>query len=321
MPTGFWLVIRRGFVWIRGLFERDRARIHAHGAAAVTWPYKQPGVKFDTMLVLEGAQGAGKSQMAAMLAVRDEWFCGSLDLKSDDKTKAEMLARAWIVECPELDGLNKTNSQNLKKFLSTPIDIFCRAYARDATEFKRHCIILGTTNENNYLRDLTGNRRIWPVEVGKFDLKCFTADVDQLWAEAVEREHEGASIVLPRHLWEEASRIQGYRMVEDDFAEVLADNFADRTGRVSMDSIKLLLHLDSQRISPSDARRIKSAKHGLGWEHGTHRLHDLAGEDQRPRKGFARGAEDERSIELMATQKPGGMAVLETRGGRKDMPF
>ena len=282
---------------------------------------KKPGVKFDTMLVLEGAQGAGKSQMAAMLAVRDEWFCGSLDLKSDDKTKAEMLARAWIVECPELDGLNKTNSQNLKKFLSTPIDIFRRAYARDATDFRRHCIILGTTNEGNYLRDLTGNRRIWPVEVGKFDLKRFATDVDQLWAEAVVREREGASIVLSKHLWNEASRVQGDRMVEDDFAEVLTDNFAERTGKVSMDSIKLLLHLDTQRMSPSDARRIKSAMHGLGWEYGTHRLHDLSGGDQRPRKGFVCGSENERSIELSAAQKQGGIAVLETLRGLKDTPF
>jgi len=282
---------------------------------------KQPGVKFDTMLVLEGAQGAGKSQMAAMLAIRDEWFCGSLDLKSDDKTKAEMLARAWIVECPELDGLNKTNSQNLKKFLSTPIDIFRRAYARDPTAFRRHCIILGTTNEGNYLRDLTGNRRIWPVEVGKFDLTRFAADVDQLWAEAVVREREGTSIVLSKHLWGEASRIQGYRMVEDDFAEVLADNFTDRTGKVSMDSIKLLLHLDSQRMSPNDARRIKSAMQDLGWEFNSHRLHNLAGEDQRPRKGFARGVEDERTIELVAIQKLGGMAVLETLKGSTHIPF
>lgn len=282
---------------------------------------KQPGVKFDTMLVLEGVQGAGKSQMAAKLAIQDEWFCGSLDLKSDDKTKSEMLARAWIVECPELDGLNKTNSQNLKKFLSTPIDIFRRPYARDPTAFRRHCIILGTTNENNYLRDLTGNRRIWPVEVGEFDLMRFATDVDQLWAEAVVRERAGASIVLSKHLWSEASRIQGYRMVEDDFAEVLADNFTDRTGRVSMDSIKLLLHLDSQRISPSDARRIKSAMSSLGWEYGTHRLHDLAGQDQRPRKGFARSSENDVGKELVASQEGAGAVVLKPHRGQSDIPF
>lgn len=282
---------------------------------------KQPGVKFDTMLVLEGAQGAGKSQMAAMLAIQEEWFCGSLDLKSDDKTKAELLARAWVVECPELDGLNKTNSQNLKKFLSTPIDMFRRAYARDATEFRRHCIILGTTNESNYLRDLTGNRRIWPVVVGRFDLVSFAADVDQLWAEAVVRERKGASIVLSEHLWAEASRVQGHRMVEDDFADMLADNFSDRVGRVSMESIKLILHLNTQRLFPSDARRIKSAMQGLGWEYGTHRLHDLAQENQRPRKGFTRGANDESRFELIATQKQGGMVVLETLKGKKEVPF
>ncbi|NHX27951.1 virulence protein E, partial [Escherichia coli] len=152
---------------------------------------KKPGVKFDTMLVLEGAQGAGKSQIAQRLAIRDEWFCGSLDLKSDDKTKAEMMSRAWVVECQELDGMNKTTSQSLKKFLSTAVDVFRPAYARTALEFRRHCIILGTTNELAYLRDLTGNRRIWPVTVGKIDLEQFSSDVDQLWAEAVVREEAG----------------------------------------------------------------------------------------------------------------------------------
>jgi hypothetical protein len=93
------------------------------------------------MPVLEGAQGADKSRLAQRLAVRDEWFCGSLDLKSDDKTKAELLARAWIVECYELDGLNKATSQSLKRFLSTAIDTFQRAYGRDAGEYRRHCII------------------------------------------------------------------------------------------------------------------------------------------------------------------------------------
>lgn len=243
---------------------------------------KQPGVKFDPMLVFEGAQGAGKSQIAAMLAIRNEWFCGSLDLRSDDKTKAELLSRAWIVECQELDGLNKTTSQSLKKFLSTSTDNFRPAYARNALSFKRHCVILGTTNEQSYLRDLTGNRRMWPVIVGEIDLARFAADVDQLWAEAVVRESEGSSITLSEHLWDEAGSAQSERMVEDELAEVLADNFTDRTGVVSMESIKLLLSFDTPRVSPSDARRIKTAMDALGWEHHSYRLHDLSGSDKRP---------------------------------------
>lgn len=271
---------------------------------------KQPGVKFDTMLVLEGAQGAGKSQIAQRLAIRDEWFCGSLDLKSDDKTKAEMMTRAWIVECQELDGMNKTTGQSLKKFLSTAVDMFRPAYARNASEFRRHCIILGTTNERTYLRDLTGNRRIWPVAVGKIDLERFTAEVDQLWAEAVVREANGASITLSQHLWDAASVLQGQRMVEDAFEDVLSAAFSESEGRVSMDSIKLLLGLDTARMLPMDAQRINSVMAKMGWDYGTHRLHDLGRREKRQRKGFARGDMDKRKTEFIAQRMDSGVVVI-----------
>lgn len=284
---------------------------------------KQPGVKFDTMLVLEGAQGAGKSQIAQRLAIRDEWFCGSLDLKSDDKTKAEMLTRAWIVECQELDGMNKTTSQSLKKFLSTAVDMFRPAYARSATEFRRHCIILGTTNELAYLRDLTGNRRIWPVTVGQIDLGRFSADVDQLWAEAVVREAAGDSITLSPHMWDVAKKVQGRRMVEDAFEDVLEDNFGEAKGRVSMDSVKLLLGLDTARMSPMDTRRIKAVMAGLGWDYGTHRLYDLGRRDKAQRKGFVRGDADERKVEYVARRIDGGIVVIDRLDGQRgeEPPF
>lgn len=281
---------------------------------------KQPGVKFDTMLVLEGAQGAGKSQIAQRLSIRDEWFCGSLDLKSDDKTKAEMMTRAWIVECQELDGMNKTTSQSLKKFLSTAVDMFRPAYARNTSEFRRHCIILGTTNELAYLRDLTGNRRIWPVAVGKIDLVRFEADVDQLWAEAVVREAKGESITLSQHLWDAASKVQGRRMVEDAYADVLEDAFGEAKGRVSMDSIKLLLGIDTARMTPIDARRIKAVMAGLGWDYGTHRLHDLGKLEKAQRKGFARGDADERKTEFIARRMDGGVVVIVPLAVRYDEP-
>ena len=271
---------------------------------------KQPGIKFDTMLVLEGVQGAGKSQIAQRLAVCDAWFCGSLDLKSDDKTKAEMMSRAWIVECQELDGMNKTTSQSLKKFLSTAVDVFRPAYARNASEFRRHCIILGTTNELAYLRDLTGNRRVWPVTVGKIDLARFSSDVDQLWAEAVAREEAGESITLSPHLWAAASKVQGQRMVEDAIADVLEDAFAEKKGRVSMDSVKLLVDFETARMTAMDTRRIKAVMTGLGWDYGTHRLHDLGKIEKTQRKGFARGDADERKTEFIARRIDGGMVVI-----------
>ncbi|WP_439524186.1 VapE domain-containing protein, partial [Marivita sp.] len=277
---------------------------------------KQPGVKFDTMLVLEGAQGVGKSQIAQRLAIRDEWFCGSLDLKSDDKTKAEMLALIWIAECQELDGMNKTTSQSLKKFLSTSVDMFRPAYARNVAEFRRHCIILGTTNDGKYLRDLTGNRRIWPVSVGQIDLKRFSEDVHQLWAEAVAREAAGENITLSPHLWDAASKIQNQRMVEDSIGEVLEDVFGNTKGRVSMDSVKLLLSLNTARMSTMDTQRINAAMKRLGWDSGTHRLHDLGKREKGPRKGFARGNAEERKTEFIAERVDGGVVIISQLSAR-----
>lgn len=284
---------------------------------------KHPGIKFDTMLVMEGPQGVGKSQVAQRLAVREDWFCGSLDLKSDDKTKAELLARAWIVECQELDGLNKSTSQNLKRFLSTSIDTYRRAYGRDAGEYGRHCIILGTTNEGAYLRDLTGNRRIWPVLVRRIDLARFSADLDQLWAEAVAREQAGEAITLSPHLWVAAAEVQGNRMVEDAFGDVLEDAFGEAMGRVSMDSVKLLLGIDTSRMSPMDTRRIKAIMAGLGWDYGIHRLHDLSKREWTQRRGFARGNLDERKVEYIAQRTEGGVVVITCLDARpdKEPPF
>lgn len=278
---------------------------------------KQPGVKFDTMLVLEGPQGAGKSQLAAKLAIRDEWFCGSLDLKSDDKTKAELLARAWIVECQEMDGMNKTTDKNLKRFLSTRIDMYRRAYARDASEHGRHCIILGTTNEPAYMRDLTGNRRFWPVFVQEIDLERFGQDVNQLWAEAVVRERSSESITLSPELWSAAAEAQGRRMVEDAFADVLEGTFAERTGRVSMDSVKLLLGIDTSHMTPTDARLIKFIMAEMGWDYGIQRLYDLSGEDISQRRGFARGSMDERKTEFLAERAPNGAVVVTIRRSKQ----
>lgn len=283
---------------------------------------RSPGVKFDTMLVLEGFQGTGKSRLAATLAVREEWFCGSLDLKSDDKTKAELLQRAWIVECQELDGLNKATGESLKRFLSTSTDSYRRAYARDAGEYRRHCIIIGTTNEDSYLRDLTGNRRIWPVQVRRIEVDGLKDSVDQLWAEAVVREAQGESIVLSEHLWKAAQELQSSRMVEDPYADTLTAEFHELTGKVSLDSIKLLLGIDTSRMTPTDGRRVKAIMARLGWEYGTQRLHDIIGEHPKPRRGFARGDSEGRKVEHIAERLDGNIyTIIPFTPDNGEMPF
>lgn len=285
---------------------------------------KKPGVKFDTMLVFEGNQGTGKSSFAETLAVRSDWFCGSLSLKSDDKSKAELLAGAWIVEVQEMDGIRKASTHELKRFLSTRRDKYRRAYGRDARTYPRQCVIVGSTNDQKYLFDQTGNRRFWPVRAGTVQLDKLREDVDQLWAEAVVREAAGESIVLSEHLWEAAAELTDVRLIEDAFAAVLGDWFAEKTGRVSMDSVKLLLGFEGGRLSPIEVQRIKAEMDRLGWEEKTNRLHDLSQREKTQRRGFARGTPDERKTEWLARRIENGVATLfriDDLALEQDSPF
>lgn len=285
---------------------------------------RQPGVKFDTMLVFEGNQGTGKSSFAETLAVNSDWFCGSLSLKSDDKTKAELLAGAWIVEVQEMDGIRKASTHELKRFLSTRRDKYRRAYGRDARTYPRQCVIVGSTNDQKYLFDQTGNRRFWPVRARTVQLDKLREDVDQLWAEAVVREAAGESIVLSEHLWEAAAELTDVRLIEDAFAAVLGDWFADKTGRVSMDSVKLLLGFEGGRLSPIEVQRIKAEMDRMGWEEKTNRLHDLSQREKTQRRGFARGTPNERKTEWLARRVENGVATLfriDDPALEQDSPF
>lgn len=289
---------------------------------------KSPGCKYDTMLVLEGPQGSAKSSLVAAMAVHPDWFCDSLDLRADIRTMAQILDQAWIVESPELSGLSKVAAQELKKFLSEGTDTYRRPYDKTAQRNQRHSILIGTTNETAYLRDLTGNRRFWPVTTGHIDLAGFKEAIDQLWAEAVIREAKGESIELPRALWAEAEVSQAARMLEDPFADILANNFADQFGKVSLEDVKILLGLQPARSAASDAGRIRAVMQSLGWTLGTYRFHSSGQSGGKAKKGFRRvttGTEEDgpigREPELRASRRDDGSfeAVIITESTKQ--PF
>lgn len=151
---------------------------------------QEPGVKFDTMPVLNGPQGIGKSTLIAKLA--GEWFSDSLNLDdTKDKPAAEKLQGYWILEIGELAGLRKAEVETLRSFLSRQNDIYRAAFGKRATPHPRQCIFFGTTNaESGYLRDTTGNRRFWPVKTPgggtKHSWDITADDVQQIWAEVLE---------------------------------------------------------------------------------------------------------------------------------------
>ena len=189
-----------------------------------------PGCKFDSMLVLNGPQGVGKSTLIAKLA--GEWFSDSLNLgDTKDKTAAEKLQGYWILEIGELAGLKKAEVETLRSFLSRQNDIYRAAFGKRATPHLRQCVFFGTTNaESGYLRDTTGNRRFWPVKTpgtGEKHSWDLTAEIIcQIWSEALVYVKQGEKLYLSAEL-ETLSKAEQREAMESDEREGLVRLYLD----------------------------------------------------------------------------------------------
>ena len=178
----------------------------------------EPGCKFDTVLVLDGKPGIGKSTLLRMLG--KEWFSDSLSLTDTrDKTAAEKLQGVWIMEIGEMQGTRKADVDILKGFLSRQVDEYRPAFGRVVEHRPRTTVIFGTTNTvTGFLRDVTGNRRFWPVPVeggeGPWGIK--EEEIDQIWAEAVVLQAEGETIYLDAEMEKEAERMQREALEYDE---------------------------------------------------------------------------------------------------------
>lgn len=141
-----------------------------------------PGCKVDTVLILEGHQGARKTSAFSELA--GEFFTDQY-IDTQNKDSLMLIAQSWIAELGELETLRRAQVEAIKQFLSQRRDQFRVPYGRGVQAFPRRCVFVGTTNRDDYLRDETGNRRYWPLKCGSIDLAAIRAARDQLWAEAV----------------------------------------------------------------------------------------------------------------------------------------
>ena len=197
-------------------------------AAAVARIYR-PGCKFDYMLTLHGAQGKGKSTLANKLAV--DWFTDTV-IAMQGKDAYEQLQGKWIIEIGELAGLKKAEVETIKLFISKQSDYFRPAYGRNLKEFDRQCIFIGTTNESQFLRDVTGNRRFWVVGTPNKATKSIFTDltpevVRLVWAEAVEIYKAGEQLYLPPELEAFARKVQASYEEENPRAGIVED-YLDR---------------------------------------------------------------------------------------------
>jgi hypothetical protein len=182
---------------------------------------QSPGIKFDTMLVFEGPQGQSKSRLIRTLAVDSDWFSDTLpkDLSRADAVQA--LQGKWLIEAAELQGMKSSDVASVKAFLSRSTDTARFAYGMMTQDYPRQCVIIGTTNNRDYLRDPTGARRFWPVAVTAADWQGIERDRDQLWAEAVAAWRHGEDAVLPEQLWGAAAEEQEARRRDDPWEDTL----------------------------------------------------------------------------------------------------
>jgi predicted P-loop ATPase len=140
-----------------------------------------PGTKVDHMLILEGPQGIGKSTLLRKLF--EPWFSDNLS-EIESKDAKLSLQGIWGVEMAELDAMVRTSPETVKSFLTTTDDKFRPPYGRVAVTYPRRCVFAGTTNQMEYLADLSGNRRFWPVSIKALDMEWIEKNRLQLFAEA-----------------------------------------------------------------------------------------------------------------------------------------
>jgi len=180
-----------------------------------------PGIKFDSVLVMDGPQEKGKSTLFNRLA-GDVLFNDGLTLTDmQDKTGAEKLQGYWIMEIGELTGMRKSDIDSVKSFISRRDDKYRASYGRVVESHPRQSIIVATVNgTGGFLRDPTGNRRFWPVNTpgGKarhaWDLT--ETDVAQIWAEAMVRWQEGERLFLEGDVKSVANAMQNAALESDE---------------------------------------------------------------------------------------------------------
>ena len=161
----------------------------------------EAGVKFDTCTVFVGKQGTGKSKFIYKIAHNPDWFSDSITT-FDGKEFYEGILGRWIIELGEGTAFQKSVKERCKQALASQQDVYRKPYGRHPEIQKRQCVFFGTTNNYDFLKDETGDRRYYPIDVNIANAtKSIDKDLDdkyiaQLWAEAVQLYKSGQSIYI-----------------------------------------------------------------------------------------------------------------------------
>jgi predicted P-loop ATPase len=241
--------------------------------AAVARVY-HPGIKFDTMLVLKGEQGIGKGRLLRRMAVNDDWFNDSMRLNdTKDKTAAELIQGYWIIEIGELAGLSRIDERVLKSFLSRQDDVYRQSYGRRSQSHLRQCIFIGTTNEHEFLTDITGNRRYWiiPCMTNKPSFSIdgmLDYEVNQIWAEALYQYRHKETLYLGGDDIKALNLVHEAHFVDDPLVGLVKE-FLESTEKTKVCTLEIWVELlmnDMKSLNYNESRRISNAMRKIeGW--------------------------------------------------------
>lgn len=236
----------------------------------------EPGCKFDTMVILEGKQGTGKSSFIGILG--GSWY---KTIPLDMHKRADIVAKmkeGWIIEIPEMAFLKKAAVEDFKFFLSNATDSERLAYARDPDDYARSSIFFGTYNRTGkvgYLKDHTGNRRFYPVATnGMVEFDKLINDRDQLFAEALYRYRKGElTYIKDEDIIEAAENIQEDRMTKDPFVEIIHEFLNDPSNRDAIPEYGLtftyivehILNVPRSILRDDHQTRVERAMKQLGY--------------------------------------------------------
>lgn len=224
----------------------------------------RPGCKMDNVLILVGAQGVKKSSFFEVLA--GNWFSDS-PVAIGDKDGMMLLGKLWIVEWPELHSMLRAKDDNaVKAFVSSRQDTFRPPYGRALVTGQRSSVFVGTTNDEEFLTDPTGNRRYWTLQVhGETNLDLLLTWRDQLWAEAVAAFDAGEQWWLTSTENDQLTEIQVEHQRVDPWLEIIEAWLRGR-GRIQVSAVlENALSKKKADINRADQMRVVAVLKSLGW--------------------------------------------------------
>ncbi len=225
-----------------------------------------PGCKVDTVCILQGLQGCGKSTFWKVLA-SEPWFDDTVS-NAGDKDERLKLHQSWFVEWAELEAIFKRKDISaVKAFITTQTDQVRPPYGRDILEMQRPSIIVGSTNETEFLADPTGNRRYWviPVQTDSIPLEQLAQNRDRIWAAAYHAFKSGEDWTLPPEMRMVASADASNYSFSDPWEEVVC-TYADEKKRITVTEVLTnALRLEIHQMDKRSEMRVTNILKQLGW--------------------------------------------------------